>query len=209
MNTQKFSKRESLEFGFRAAKKHFWFFAGIMLFTLAIAYIPEIASKALERAELPSIATMFFFLAGIGFAILNILVSIGLAHISIKFAKSETAVFSDLFARSDRVFRYFISSILYGIMVALGFVLLIVPGVILMIRFQFYQYLIIEKKSGPIQALKTSWRMTRGSAWNLFILWLIIIIINLAGALALGIGLFFTVPTTMVAMAYVYKKLEN
>ena len=78
-----------------------------------------------------------------------------------------------------------------------------------MIRFQFYQYLIIEKKSGPIQALKTSWRMTRGSAWNLFILWLIIIIINLAGALALGIGLFFTVPTTMVAMAYVYKKLEN
>jgi uncharacterized membrane protein len=77
----------------------------------------------------------------------------------------------------------------------------------LAIKFRFYRYFIIDQRLGPIEALKRSYEITAGSEWELFLFYLLIIGVNLLGALACGIGLLATVPASMVAEAFVYRKL--
>ena len=94
-------------------------------------------------------------------------------------------------------------------LIVLGIILLIILGIILAIKFQFFGYFIVDKGDGPIEALKKSSAITTGAKWNLFLLYLLLLLINLLGAIFLLIGLFVTIPTTMVAIAFVYRKLLN
>ena len=85
--------------------------------------------------------------------------------------------------------------------------MLIIPGIIWGIKFQFFSYFIVDKGLGPIEALKRSSTITKGAKWDLFLFGLLVWLINLLGALCLLVGLFATIPTTGVAMAFVYHKL--
>ena len=86
-------------------------------------------------------------------------------------------------------------------------ILLIFPAFIWGIKFCLYPYFIVEKGMGPIEALQASSRATMGAKWDLLGFWSVIGVINVLGFFCLLIGLFATVPTTMVAMALVYRKL--
>ena len=103
-------------------------------------------------------------------------------------------------------FKYLIGSILYGLIVLGGMLLLIIPGIIWMIKFQFFSYLIIEGL-GPVEALKKSAQITRGAKRELFVFGFILVGITILGVLCLFIGLFATIPTTLLAVAFVYRKL--
>ena len=58
-----------------------------------------------------------------------------------------------------------------------------------------------------MDSLKKSSAMTSGIKMNLFLFAFLLVVINIAGALALIIGLFVTIPTTIMATVYVYRKL--
>jgi uncharacterized membrane protein len=73
----------------------------------------------------------------------------------------------------------------------------------------FFDYLIVDKNSRIIESLKKSWEITKGSTWNLFLLYLLLGLINLLGIFALIVGLFWSIPTTMIAEAFVYRKLSS
>jgi uncharacterized membrane protein len=51
--------------------------------------------------------------------------------------------------------------------------------------------------------------MTRGNTWNLFFFGILIGLINILGLLCLVVGLFITVPLSMLASAFIYRKLLN
>jgi len=209
MSAKKFSKKESIKIGWNIMKNNFWFFVGAYAFIILISYFPVIVASIFEKIELPTIFTVLFFIISLVFGLAQVVLSMGLIYISIKLVKGEKPVFKDLFKKANKIIDYIISSMIYSIIVTFGFILLIIPGIIFATRFQFYQYLIIDKNKGPIEALEISWKMTKGSVWNLFLLWLLFVLINIAGAIVLGIGLLATVPTTMIAMAWVYKKLDT
>ena len=209
MSAKKFSKKESIKIGWNIMKNNFWFFVGAYAFIILISYFPVIVASIFEKIELPTIFTVLFFIISLVFGLAQVVLSMGLIYILIKLVKGEKPVFKDLFKKANKIIDYIISSMIYSIIVTFGFILLIIPGIIFATRFQFYQYLIIDKNKGPIEALEISWKMTKGSVWNLFLLWLLFVLINIAGAIVLGIGLLATVPTTMIAMAWVYKKLDT
>lgn len=87
--------------------------------------------------------------------------------------------------------------------------IMIIPMLIFGIRLQFYSYFIIDQELGPIEALKKSWSVTKDSYWNLVLLSLATGGLNLLGALSLLIGLLWTIPTTSIATASVYRKLSK
>jgi uncharacterized membrane protein len=72
-----------------------------------------------------------------------------------------------------------------------------------------YTWAIIDKQAGPIEALQQSWEMTRGSAWNLVLLGLLLGLVNMLGMLAIGLGMLVTAPLSLVAMGYAYRRLES
>ncbi|MCL4229346.1 hypothetical protein KJZ61_01500 [Candidatus Dependentiae bacterium] len=74
------------------------------------------------------------------------------------------------------LFPFTIASILYGIIVLLGSVALIVPGIIFALMFMMFGYVIVDKKAGIIESFRTSAHITRGVKWRLF--WLLFIIMS-------------------------------
>ncbi len=135
------------------------------------------------------------------------IVMMGLIKIFLGFCDGEKGEFSDLFSCYPLLFKYMVGSIIYGVIVSLGLILLIIPGIVWAIKFQFFDYLIIDRGLGPIDALEKSSEITRGVKLDLLTFGILIGIINLLGLLCLVVGLFFTIPMTRVATAFVYRKL--
>ena len=98
--------------------------------------------------------------------------------------------------------------ILYLLIVAGGFLLLIFPGIIWSIKFSYCYYFVIDKGLGPVEALRASSRTTMGVKWHLFGFGILCGMINALGFLCLIVGAFATFPTVMVASALVYRQLS-
>jgi uncharacterized membrane protein len=136
-------------------------------------------------------------------------VSLGLTTFSLRAHDNIQAVqITDLW-NPGPFWRFLGAHILTVIAIALGFIALIVPGVILAMGLMFVPYLVIDRGLGPIEAMKESWRVTKGHKWQLFLLFLALIGINLLGVAALVVGLLVSVPITMLAAAHAYRTLTS
>ena len=204
MKTKTFSKGEAIRFGWQTTKENFFFFLVILVITYVISSIPSF----LINFVIKEVGTLSFILYFANIMI-SILVAMGYVRIALKLCNHEKAKFTDLFMPYPIFFNYLVGSFIYMLIVLVGLVMFIVPGIILGIQYQFYGYFIIDKGYEPLQALKKSSEITKGVKGDLYLLMLVAAGLNLLGMLALIIGLFATVPTTMVAYAYVYRKLLN
>ena len=204
MREHKFSKGEALRFGWEALKDNLTFFIGALLIIAVIAGVSHVCQQAAMKKS-----AVIGGIIAIPFALLNMVLHMGFTRISLKICDSQKAVFSDLFSCYPLLIKYVLAALLYSIICLCGFVLLIIPGVIWAIKFSQYGYLIIDRGYGPIEALKRSALITYGAKWNLFLFGLILLGINLLGALCLMLGLFASIPTSMVAAAFVYRTLQK
>lgn len=111
--------------------------------------------------------------------------------------------------------NFLVALIIYSIIVGLGFVLLVIPGLYLLGRLFPVFYLIVDKKMGAIKAIKKSWQITKKMGWSLlgkqiqviffsaipmFIVWVLIIVLTFVFAQAfLLMGLFLIPAITVIA----------
>lgn len=154
-----------------------------------------------------SIAVQLIF-ALIGW-IVGFILAMGLIRCALAVVNGQTPEVSMLF-ETPGLGSYILASILFGIMFFIGFILCIVPGIIVGIIFMFYGYLIVENPDlGPTDALKKSMELTKGRIGELFVFGLALFGINLVGALLCGIGLLFTYGITTVAVAFAYRTLNG
>jgi uncharacterized membrane protein len=141
--------------------------------------------------------------------IVGLILAMGLIRCSLAVVRGQTPQVDMLF-QTEGLGVYIITSILVGLMVGIGLILCIIPGIILGIMFMFYGYLIVENPSlGVGDALKRAQEMTKGRLGELFVFGLALFGINLVGALLCGIGLLFTYGITAIAVAYAYRTLSG
>jgi membrane-anchored glycerophosphoryl diester phosphodiesterase (GDPDase) len=195
-----FSKKEAINFGFELAKKNLFFFIVLFIITLGIAVI--IGGLRLSAIHAPFVSFVIWLVQ----TVIDLVIGIGLIHISLKLIDKKKTVYKDLFYYKPIV-NYFLASILTGLIVLGGLILLIIPGIIFGIRLKYACYLIIDKNLSPVGAIKQSWKMTKGNVWNLFFFGILLGLINILGFFCLIVGLFVTVPLSMLATAFVYRRL--
>lgn len=89
------------------------------------------------------------------------------------------------------------------------FVLIAIPLIYFTIRLCFSLCFIVDQESGATESISQSWTLTTGNFW--FLLWLFIVIlgINILGALALFVGLFFTFPFSILMIIIAYRHMVN
>ena len=204
MSPRFFSKSEAVLFGWNTLKKNFGFFLGMLAIIVAVNLLVGLV-MSLFSEEAPKV--LVIAVSAISW-ILDLLISMGVIKITLKFCDQEQATYRDLFSAYRLLLNYLVGSIVYGIMVAIGFVFLIAPGIYLAVKYQFYDYLIIDKGMGPKDAIKRSGVLTEGVKRNLVLFWLALVGINILGMIALGVGLIATVPVSWLANAYVYRRLQ-
>lgn len=198
--------KESLTVGWNKFKECPWLFISIPLVLLAIAMGIGIVEDALGLFF--SASQMELIISAESF-VTTMLMSVGIGALYLKaHAATETATLRDLW-NPKPFWRYAGVSILGGAAILLGFVLLIVPGIIIALAFSLAGLLVIEKGLGPIEALKESVRLTKGHRLALFKLSLANIGINILGVCALVVGLFVTIPVTEMAFVDAYRKLSK
>ena len=204
MSEQRFKMGEAISFGWKTMKENIGFFIALLIIAFLIENVPgAIAEYAGEEFPLISFVLLFTGL------VLGFVVQIGLIKISLQFCDGIKGKLDDLLSSFDILLPFIAASFLYALIIFGGFLLLIVPSIIWSIQFGLYPYFIVEKKLGPIEALKASSRATMGAKWDLLLFWLVIVLINIAGFFVFVVGLFATIPTSMVAYAYVYRKLAE
>ena len=94
--------------------------------------------------------------------------------------------------------------------VAIGLVLLIVPGIIFAVIFGFYGWGLVDGVvDDGVSALRHSAEITRGHRWQLFGFAIVLILFNLLGLLALVVGVLITSAVSILALAHVYRQLAG
>jgi uncharacterized membrane protein len=107
----------------------------------------------------------------------------------------------------DRILPIFVLNILVVIVVMLGMVALILPGIYLAISYAFAIPLLVDKRMGIWEAMETSRKAITHCWFRYFGLMLLSGLVIFAGALALGIGLIWTMPMAMLMFASVYHEM--
>lgn len=121
----------------------------------------------------------------------------------------EEPQFSAYGQQSRKIFTFFITSLIYSIIIIIGLALFIVPGIYLAIRLQFASAFIVEEDSGIIESLKRSWEITKGQGVQLFMLLLVMILIILVGFILVIVGVFVAIPVVYMMYCYAFRKLNT
>lgn len=149
------------------------------------------------------------FITNIISNIISLYLGLGAVRYGHRLVKGETPEIGDLFSQSHKLLSTIGATILFGVAVFIGLILLIVPGIILAIRLGFYQQAIVEKNLGAIDALKYSMQLTKGNGFPIFGLYVLGFFIVIAGILALVVGLIWALPTVWLSQIVAFRYLHG
>lgn len=201
----KLSVSEALRFGWETFKKRPGILIGGFVGAMAVSGIASGILTPADEAN-PGLVGVLMIIASV---IIGILIEIGMLTFAIRAHDSiDTVKLNDLW-NPKPLWWYMLGQLLVGLAVLVGFILLVVPGIILMLGLLFSSYLIVDKGRGPIEAMKESWRITDGHKWQLLGFVLAIVCLNLLGLLGLLVGLLVTIPVSALAAVHVYRFLEH
>ncbi len=189
----------TLQPGVVASYKHGWRqlrkYWKKLLLILAISYVATLPVSLLSGHR-PSLGWIF------GFAY-NILIIIplwyGLNFAFLRAVRGHPLKVKDMFTSFENYLNAVLAGLLVSVITIIGLVLLIIPGIIFCCKFAFIPYLVVDRKMEVIEAIKTSWRMTTGHVWKVFLIGLIgllVIPIFLAWQICLRMG----IPLLMILL---------
>lgn len=187
--------------GWRQLWKHFLelFLIGIIGFIIGIP--TGMAGWAQGAAAAAGILSFLGFVYGI---LVNGPVGYGVAFAYLKAARGDKLEIKDMFEAFKNYWNVVLASLLVFVIIVIGLVLLIVPGIIFACKLVFTPYLVVERKMAVIEAIKESWRMTGGHAWKAFLIGLLAIPIGIAGLICFGVGVIISVMWITLAFASLY-----
>lgn len=185
---------DAIEFASKHIKARMKFFFGVMLLAFILSLI------AGQVGGIGSKIVLTFLVLGL---------NVGLARLALDLVEGKQAEFKELFSCFSIIHWFILGSILYSLIVTAGLALLIIPGIIWMLAFSQWLFVLVDTKQNSFACLKKSVALTEGVKGKLFVFWLALFGINILGVLALGIGLFVTIPLSVIASAHVYDQLRK
>lgn len=177
----------------------------IAAITFVISFICGIIGGALNFTEdntktLTSIIT--FFVMGLFY--------FGQFSFFLKISRNQKVDVNELWSKTNMYLPYLGVSILVGIIVGIGTLLLIIPGIILTLGYsQVYYIMLDDEKIGITDAMKKSREMMKGHKWEFFVLGLSFIGWLLLGILTFGILYFWLIPYMEVTLCNFYNELKK
>ncbi|GAH47427.1 unnamed protein product, partial [marine sediment metagenome] len=144
MEKKNFSNKEAIKYGWGIMKANLWYFVGILIVAGLIVGIPSNIANNLNDPDPCLLGFIFNIIAGVA----RVIISIGLIKIALIFLNKEKPEFKELFNFKGSFWRFVGGSILYGLIVAAGFILLIVPGIYWAIKYRWFGYCIVGQKLG-------------------------------------------------------------
>ena len=201
---------DCIKFGWETFKRRPWILIGAFALTVLISAIPGILTPHPEivQGQPPPPPTPFALVMSLISIVVSFLVGLGLTNFSLRAHDNiETVTIADLW-NPDPIWRFLGAELLAALIIFVGMLLVVIPGIIASLGFGFVPYLVVDRGMRPVESLKESWRITNGNKWRIFLLGLALLGVNLIGVLLLGIGVLASVPITMLAVVHAYRFLQ-
>ncbi|MEO8108086.1 MAG: hypothetical protein ABI720_12290, partial [Actinomycetes bacterium] len=198
----KLDPMEAISYGWKGLTKYLGPLVLIALIVVAISIAMNVVGYFMDSLLLQFV----WNIVTIG---VSLIVAMGLIRAGLAVVDGRTPEVGMLF-HTDNFVPYLVASILVGLSVGIGLIFCIIPGLILGFLFAFYGYAIVDGRvDDGIEAMKTSWSLVSSNVGQLLLLFILVILINIGGALLCGIGLLFTYPLTAIAIAYAWRRVSG
>jgi hypothetical protein len=194
---------QAFKFAWPIFRKHFGLFSAILL-TIAGAWaVLEIVVIAGQRFGILLWVAMHLiflsFLAG---------VELGFLQISLALCDGKEPTFADAFKQLALGPKFLVGQIIYLLISALGFLLLVVPGAYLSARYALFGFCMATGQVSLMRSFQQSADLSAGVKIYLFSILLFLLALNALGASLLGLGLLITVPLSVLIMTTIYRQLS-
>lgn len=197
----------SYGYGWQQMWKHFLYLF-LVLIIVGIAESPTSIVRDSDAENSPGMIILQI-LAAVYWLLVFSVVKYGGNLMYLRAIRNEKFEISEMF---DGFKKNYINIILANLLtfaiIGLGFVLLIVPGIILACRLAFVSYLVMDKNMEPVTAIEKSWEMTKGHGWQIFGMGLLIIPIVIGGLLCFIVGIVFSIIWISAAFASMYHAID-
>jgi uncharacterized membrane protein len=179
----------------------------LLLIAVVVLAINAVFSGLSSAVGDNTVARVLIQLAG---TLVSLLVTLGWMRVALEITRGVRPQVGDLF-HAVGYGTFILASILFYIGAIIGFILLVIPGIIFVVVFGFYGFVIAERGEGVgvLESLQRSAEITRGHRWQLFGLGLLLLLINIVGLILCFVGLLFTWGITLLAWAYAYRTLSG
>ncbi len=202
---EKFSIEKCFQASWELFKKRSWFFIGFTASIFAISFVVNLITSTLTSSNdaLPHLVSFAISLA------FSIAISFAQTRFYLRAHDQPQQVrFSDSWS-GHKLWPYALLYVILSACILIGFILLIVPGVILMLVWMFSTYILLDSDRTWREAFAESRRITKGHRWELFLFVLALLVLNILGVIALLVGLLVTIPVSMLATVHAYRSLEK
>lgn len=117
------------------------------------------------------------------------------------------AEFADLFKGFNFFIPALVASLLIGLFTFVGFLLLIIPGLIVAAMYKFTYLFIVDKRMDFWQAMQASHAVVKNDYFGFTMFLILAFLVNVLGFCCLIVGLLVTVPMTFAAITVAYKEV--
>ena len=148
---------------------------------------------------------------GLGTLALSGALSFGLSRTMVLIYRGHTPQFETYFDGFKHFLPTLVAFLLVSVIVLVGFVLLIIPGIIAAIGLSQTFYVLQDRPElGAEGAIRESWRLTwtNGNMLKVFFMSILSALVALGGLLVLGVGLLFAIPLVSVMAGGLYEELR-
>lgn len=170
--------------------------------------IQAVLSSGQNPGEPTTAGFVFLITFQIVFQIFSIFLQLGMARIGLNIVSGKQATIGMLFGEGNKLVRAVLASILYGIAVMIGVLLLIVPGIYIALRYGQFATAIVDRDLGIMEAFDYSSSITTNNRMNLFLFWLLAMVAIIIGMIPCGLGLIFIGPVVWLASLVAYRWMQ-
>lgn len=212
MQEEKSNEIESYDFsitgvikaGFDKAEGNKLTFIGAFFIYIIIAVIVEVILEVIfPEAESPINVLIKSILA----LPITLPIMVGLTMLGVKRARDESLNVSSIFDYFNKLGPILLAYIVMLVMLVLGFLLLIIPGIYLAVSYTFVYPLVVDKGLDVWEAMELS-RKTVSKQWfKFFGLGIVSGLIIIISIIPLGIGLIWSLPAVYIVYGLMYRNL--
>ncbi len=131
----------------------------------------------------------------------------GLTMIAVRQSAGIPCNATMIFNYYPKTLPIFLLYLLMTLLILVGMLLLLIPGIYLAVAYCFALVLLVDKNLGIWEALETSRKAVTQCWFRTFGLFIVLLIIILVSMIPLGIGLIWSLPLVTLAFAVVYRSL--
>ena len=143
-------------------------------------------------------------------AIVTSPLNLGVAILFLNIANKREAKYGDLFSGFNKILKVVGITILVDIIVFIGLILFIIPGIILSFRYSQVYYILAENPDiGIVECLKESGKIMKGRKWDYFVLSLSFILWYILMIFTFGIAGLYVIPYYQATITNFYLQIKE